>query len=325
MLIRARIIRSAIALLAVTIVGTGGYVVIEGWTALEGVYMTFVTVTTVGYDEVHPLSDGGRVFTIFLMVGGIGVMLYILTATVQSVIEGGVLIDFVRRRRMQARLESTSDHYVVCGFGRVGKAVAKALQSEEVEVVVVDNQLEVIEDAERLGLAYVQGDATDDETLRQAGIERAHGLIVATSQDSGNVFITLSARGLVPGLVIVARSTDPGATDKLIRAGADRVISPHEIGGRRMALSAIRPRAVDFFETIVGGSGADVRLAEGRGGGQLAFGRGHGQRDRRRAGRAGARGRSKVGRAAAQPQSSYESRAWRSADARWTRLQTRLA
>jgi len=251
MLIRARIVRGAAALIVLTI---AGYVALEGWTVLEGVYMTFVTVTTVGYDEVRPLSDAGRVFSIFLMVGGIGVMLYILTATVQSVIEGGVLGVFMRRRRMQSKIDALSEHYIVCGFGRLGKAVAQALRREEVDVVVVDNRENVLAEADILGLVYVEGDATHDETLREAGIERAHGLIVATANDSGNVFITLSARGLVPGLNIVARSTNPETKDK--------VISPHEIGGRRMAVSAVLPRAVDFFETIVGGSSTDARLAE---------------------------------------------------------------
>jgi voltage-gated potassium channel len=259
---RSRIATSVVAIAVVTVGGTTGYLVIEGWSFLDAFYMTVVTVTTVGYSEVRPLSSAGRIFSIFLMVGGIGVIFYILTSAVRTVIEEEYLENLVQRRRMKTQLSRLSEHYILCGYGRVGTEVTRALGREGVNFVVVDNDTVAIAQAHEEGFLYVQGNATENETLRLAGIADASGLMVVTGSDSDNVFVTLSARSLNPKVHIVARSADPATSDKLRIAGADRVVSPYAIGGRRIALSAIRPLAVDFFDTMLDGSRRGVRMTE---------------------------------------------------------------
>ena len=230
--------RGVIALAAVVAVGIAGYMVIEGWSLLDAVYMTIVTFTTVGYEEVHPLSTGGRIFTIFLMVGGVGVMLYVLTTVVNLAVahEVGSLL---RRRIRRARMTKLSGHYIVCGFGRVGRAVASTLQENAVSVIVVDKDAEALAEAEKDGMLTLQGDATRDSDLMSAQIDRASGLVAATGDDSENVYISLSARGLNAGLHIVARASRAESEKKLRRAGADQVVSPYAIGGEAMAMTAM--------------------------------------------------------------------------------------
>ena len=164
---------------------------------------------------------------------------------------------------MRSRLAGEENHYILCGFGRVGREVALAFKHEDVHFIVVDQDTSALAEADELGFAHIQGDATEDDILLAAGIERAHGLVAATGDDSHNVFITLSARGLNPDLVIVARTANPENEEKLRRAGATRVISPHAIGGRRMAMSAVRPLAVDFVDYMFDGTGKQgLRLTE---------------------------------------------------------------
>ena len=262
MFIDSRILRSAILLALVVIVGVSGYVLIEGWSFVDAVYMTVITVTTVGYDEVRPLSTQGRVSSIFFMVGGVAVVLYILTITMQAVVEGQILTTLVRRRRMKARWSGLNQHFILCGYGRVGTEVARILLGEGVQVVAVDLNPEAIVRAEESGLLFVQGDGTRDEILQSAGIDSARGLVAALPNDSDNVYVTLTAKGLNPSLTIVARSTDPDSFEKLRMAGADQVVSPQAVGGRRLALSALRPRAVDFLDTVFDTSDSSIRLAE---------------------------------------------------------------
>ena len=235
-------------------VGTAGYMLLEGWSLVDALYMTVITFTTVGYHEVHPLSVAGRVFNIFLIVGGVAAMLYLLTALMSHIVEEEVFHAFVRRRRMRSTLAGMRNHYILCGFGRVGREVARAFVAEGVEFIVIDASDHCTAEARELGYAYIQGNATEDDILREAGIMRAHGLVAVTGNDSDNVYITLSARGLNDDLQVVARTADIANADKLRRAGADRVISPLEIGGRRIAMSAMRPLAVDFVDSIFAGA-----------------------------------------------------------------------
>ena len=237
-LFRSRLARGVFALAVVVTVGITGYMVIEGWSLLDAAYMTIVTFTTVGYEEVHPLSSTGRIFTIFLMVAGVGVMLYVLTTVVNLAVAHEVGILF-RRRKLKTRIAKLKGHFIVCGFGRVGRVVASTLQGESVPVIVVDNEAEAYAEAEDLGLLFLQGDATRDADLISAQIDKAVGLVAATGDDSENVYITLTARGLNPGLHVVARASRPEAEEKLRRAGADQVVSPYAIGGRQMALTAM--------------------------------------------------------------------------------------
>lgn len=258
----SRATRGGIALLLVLAFGTTGYVVIEGWSVFDAAYMTVITMTTVGYEEVRPLSQAGRAFNFLVMLGGVGLMLYILTVTVQAVVEDEVLKGLFRRRRMRSKIEALEHHYILCGYGRVGREVAAIFRGEEAPFVVVDTSEAAVAAAEDEGIPAICGNATHNETLRMAGVERAHGLIAASGSDSDNVVITLTANAINPELNIVARADDAETREKLTMAGADRVVTPYRIGGRRMALSAIRPMAVDFFDDIVDPSRTGPRISE---------------------------------------------------------------
>ena len=210
---------------------------------LDAAYMTILTFTTVGYEEVHPLSSAGRVFTMVIMVAGVGVMLYILTSVVHMIVAQEVLRGLVRRHRMRTQMAKLSGHFIVCGYGRVGSAVALTLQEQSAPLIVIDKDAEVLAEAEEHGLLCMPGDPTKDDDLLAAHVKEATGLVAATGNDSDNVYISLTARGLNPDLRIVARASRLDAEDKLLRAGADEVISPHAIGGKHMALSAMASEA----------------------------------------------------------------------------------
>lgn len=231
-------------------VGIVGYVVIEGWSLLDAAYMTVLTFTTVGYEEVHPLSTGGRIFSIFLMVTGVGAVMYAFTATARTAVEEGAFRGIVRRRRMRTKMAGLHGHTIVCGYGRVGREVVEVLLRERGDVIVIDNDPQTIGELSERDLLYVQGDATMDDVLVAAGIATAKAVVAATGSDSDNVLVTLSARALNSDAAIVARSSLKENEEKLLRAGASRVVSPYSIGGRRMALSAVRPAAVDYFDSM---------------------------------------------------------------------------
>ena len=238
-IVRLQLVRAVIALVVLVVGGVVGYLVIEEWSLLDSAYMVVLTFTTVGYAEVNPLSPNGRLFTMILMVAGIGVMFYILTGMVQLVVEQEVLRSIVRRHRMRSKLSRLKEHFIICGFGRVGRAVAATLQEQSVPLLIVDKNAEAISDARDQGLLCVHGDSTKDADLMAAQVKDARGLLASTGDDAENVYIALTARGLNPKLHIVARASSRDAEDKLSRAGADQVVSPYAIGGRHMALSAI--------------------------------------------------------------------------------------
>jgi len=254
-----RLVWSIGALVAIVVIGTIGYEVIEGWSFLDSIYMTITTITTVGFREVHPLSDAGRIFTIFIIIGGVGGALYVLTSIMGYILEGQFGIT-MGRRRMKNRIARLKNHFILCGYGRVGQEIAQAFSEEGVPFVIIANDEQHIAWAEKEGHLCLFGDATSDEVLKEAGIERAHGLVSAVGTDTDNTFITLSARQLHPDLFIEARSSSPESEGKLRRAGADRVISPHAIGGRRMAMLAMRPAVVDFIDTVTYGRGRELEL-----------------------------------------------------------------
>ena len=260
-LVKSRFIALALALLIGA--GVAGYMGIEGWPFLDALYMTIITFTTVGYGEVRPLSDAGRIFTTFLMIGGVGMMLYALTLVVQGVVEEEFLRSYLRRRRMESRLSRMKDHFIVCGFGRVGRSVAEAFLRDSTPVAVIDANPDALAMAQEMGVAYVNGSATDEAALSAARIDRARGLIAALGDDPANVFVTLSARGLNPSLYIVARASRAESATNLERAGADRVVLPHAIGGLRMAMAATRPLATAFLErTLTPADDDQQRLTE---------------------------------------------------------------
>jgi len=254
-----RVLLGVFWLAAVVIVGVVGYQVIEGWNFLDAIYMTVTTITTVGYREVHELSDAGRIFSIFLMFGGVGGALYALSGIVGYIVEGNIGTVW-ERRKMKNKIKGLKGHFILCGYGRVGEEIARTFKEEDAPFIVIDNRPECIGLLEKTDYIYLDGDATRDDILKLAGIERARGLIAAVGTDTDNTYITLSARGLRPDIYIEARASIPEAVTKLERAGADRVILPHAIGGNRMAMLALRPAVVDFIDNVVSSRGREMQL-----------------------------------------------------------------
>jgi voltage-gated potassium channel len=227
--------------------GTAGYMLFEGWSFIDALYMTVTAVTTVGFREVNDLDTGGRIYTIVVVLSGVGLAFYILTAMVAAIIEGD-LRQLFGLRRMRMTIERLNQHFIVCGYGRVGAEIAGELLSRRTRVIVVDRDAEALERARSAGAFIVHGDATEEQTLIEAGARRAKALIAATDSDASNTFITLTARGLNDDLLVIARVSSPKAEAKLKQAGAQRVVSPYAIGGRRMALAALQPIMTDFID-----------------------------------------------------------------------------
>ncbi|MCE5253822.1 MAG: potassium channel protein [Actinomycetia bacterium] len=240
------------AMCLIVLLGTIGYVLIESWSVLDSLYMTVTTIFTVGFGEIHPLSTGGRVFTVILIFLGVGTILYGIGALVEWVVEGQ-LSGVFRRRVVKRQVEALEGHYIICGYGRVGEAVARQLAAHKAKFVVIDNDPDSLLQAENDGCLSVRGDASSDEVLEAAGVRKAKGLISAVGSDAGNIFVVLSARVLNPGLMIVARAGSDDAVSKLQRAGADQVVSPYGIGGKRMATLMLKPLVSDYLEVVTGG------------------------------------------------------------------------
>lgn len=254
----------ALAVLAVVVVivmGTLGYIVIEGWSAFDAFYMTVTTVTTVGYQEIHPLSPAGRAFTIVLIISGVGTLLYVLGNIARLLLEGELRALF-GRYRTEGKMKAVTNHYIVCGYGRMGKRICKELSAKPLPFVVIDKNADVIAALQRDGLMAVEGDATQDDVLTLAGIERAKGVVSVVNTDTENLYIVLTARGLNKDLYIVARAGDEGSEQKLMRAGANRVSSPYHIGGMQMAQALIRPAVMDFLDLATQSEHLDLQMEE---------------------------------------------------------------
>jgi voltage-gated potassium channel len=254
------LLRPIVVLAGLSVVGVAGYVLIEGYPLLDAVYMTVTTLATVGYGEVRPLGPAGRVFTICLILLGVGAALFIMSEVVRFVYEGQ-LGEALWRRRMERRVGDLRNHFIVCGYGRVGRQIAEDLARAGAPFVVVDTDPRGLRQAAERGLPFIEGDASQDSVLRAAGIERARGLVTAVAEDADNVFVTLSARSLNADLLIVARANAEETIPKLERAGANRVVSPHEIGGRRMAMLALRPLTVELVDAVFHGE-TDLLMEE---------------------------------------------------------------
>lgn len=231
------------------VVGTVGYVWIEGYPWLDALYMTIITVATVGFGEIHPLSQVGRAFTIVLIVLGVGVGAWAFTNAVEVVL-GQALWLSMQRRKMSKSIEQLSDHYVVCGYGRLGTRIVHDLRARGEPFVVIERIDTMEEEFVTDRIPHLIGDATHDEVLLRAGVERARGLVAALDSDANNVLTVLSARGLNPDLLVVARANSEESESKLVRAGADRVVTPDSIGGHRLALALLRPAVHDLFNRI---------------------------------------------------------------------------
>jgi voltage-gated potassium channel len=254
-----RLRRGIIILASIIAAGTIGYMLIEGWTPLDSIYMTVITVSTVGFGEVHPLSEAGRIFTIILIIGGVSGALFVFSALIDYVIEGRMGIAR-RKRHMKAKIAELKDHFILCGYGRVGEEVARIFTEEGVPFVTIDSRPENIALAEEQGYLCLLGDATSDKVLLEAGIERARALVAAVGSDVDNTYIVLSARGLRPDLFIEARASTKEAEAKLKTAGANRIVAPNSIGARRMALLAIRPTVADFIDTVSFRRGRELQM-----------------------------------------------------------------
>lgn len=243
--------------------GTLGYMVLEGWSLLDSLYMTIITITTIGYGEVHALDGdpAGRLFTIILIIIGVGSTFYALGLIFQMFLEGHIR-SVLGRRKMRHEVRHLKDHLIVCGYGRVGQQVVQELRKRKAKLVVIENDPELIEELAQENILYVPGDSTSDDILETAGVERARGLIVAIPGEADNVLIALSARQMNPNLVITARADSPRGESKMLLAGASQVVCPHRIGGIRMALSTISPNVVDFMEIASGDGGAGPRMEE---------------------------------------------------------------
>jgi voltage-gated potassium channel len=241
--------------------GTSGYMTIEGWRFLDALYMTVITLGTVGFKEVHDLSDGGKIFTILLIIVGVSVLGYIVGTLAQTIFEGQIQ-RILGRKKVQKKIEALTDHYIICGFGRMGALICREFAAKPLPFVVLEKHPEVHEKLHQEEYLHLRGDATEDETLLRAGIKRAKGLISVVTSDTENVYITLTARGLNPGLFILARSGEESSEIKLKRAGANKVVSPYHIGGNRMAQAILRPNVVDFIEIATGREHLDLQMEE---------------------------------------------------------------
>lgn len=227
--------------------GTLGYVFIEGWGAWDAFYMTVTTVATVGYREVHPLSWAGQAFTLLLVFGGVGTALYVFSAIATVAVEGGWRRQFAQWRYTRM-LDALSQHYVICGYGRIGAMIAEEFRRQHTSFVIVDRNADRVKAAGDAGFLVIEGDASREETLKRAGIDRARGLVAAVGTDAENIYAVLTARVMNADLFVIARAESDDSSAKLKRAGADRVISPYRIGALQMAQTALRPAVVDFFE-----------------------------------------------------------------------------
>jgi len=250
---------AVVLLLAVIAGGTVGYMVIERWGAWDAFYMTVTTVATVGFREVHPLSFGGQVFTIVLIFCGVGTAFYTVTLLATIIVEGGLHRRFETRRTARM-LEQIANHFILCGYGRIGSIIANELHQQGVQVAVVERNPERVREAVERGWVTLEADASREDALTRAGIHRARGLIAAVGTDAENVFTVLTARVMRPDLFIIARVESDDAEPKLRRAGADRVISPYQIGATHMVQTALRPAVVDFVQLATSSERLDLSM-----------------------------------------------------------------
>ena len=245
-----KILKGIIILLIIIAAGSLGYMAIEGWTFFDSLYMTVITITTVGFGEIRNVSFEGRIFTIFLIFFGMGIILYIVGLWTQAIVELQIT-SLIGRRKLGLQIKTIKDHYIVCGFGRIGKVICKELKSKRIPVLIIDNTPTAKELLDMESIPYIIDDATSEDVLLEAGIERARGLISVVASDADNLFITLTARGLNHSAFIIARADEEKSEKKLMRAGADKVFLPYIIGGHKMAQSITKPAVTDFLEFTV--------------------------------------------------------------------------
>ncbi len=242
--------------------GTFGYIYLEHYDFTDALYLTIITVATVGYGDMVPVTSGGKLLTVVLVLVGVSFVMYMFGKIIENMVEGG-LREILGKRQMKKQLQHLSNHYIVCGHGRIGSIICATLHDNKKDFVVIENDAEELHAIQAKGYVKIKGEASNDNILIEAGIERASGLIAVVSTDADNVFITLTAKGLNEKIKVLARSSGAnGAEIKLKRAGADKVISPYYIGGRRMAQSMLRPNVTDFIDLAMYTSDLSLRLEE---------------------------------------------------------------
>lgn len=252
-----RLLTDILRLWTLVLIGAIGFMIVERWSFLDALFMTVITLTTVGYGEVHELSDGGKIYAIILILGGAGVVLYILSDMVE------LFLNFnFRLRRMKERISRLSGHYVICGWGRTGQEVTEHFQLKGLPFVILETDQQRARRAEEEGHLVILGDATTDETLEEAQIGKAKGIICALPDDAANTFIALTAKELNESIVIVSRAANPGSESKLRRAGAAMVISPYVICGRRMATAVTHPLVTEFLDVVMHTPDYDLRMEQ---------------------------------------------------------------
>lgn len=259
--LRKELVRGGVVLASIVLIGTLWYWLVEKWTFSESAYMTVITLSTVGFSEVRPLGERGRIFTVALILMGLLTIGYIVNRFTEALIQG-YFQEGIRRRQERSLIESLDRHYVVCGFGRTGRHVAREFFAEGIPFVIIDDNLEEVEEIKQLGYTVILGDATLDETLVRAKIDRATCLVTALPSDAENLYTVLSAKTLNPRIRAIARASNEEAVQKLQRAGADAVVSPYITGGKRLAAAALRPQVMDFVDGIITGSNRSYYLEE---------------------------------------------------------------
>lgn len=259
--LRKQLIAGIVGIAGIFSVGTLWYWLIEKWSWSEAIYMTTITLSTVGFSEVRPLEARSRLFTIWLIIMGVISIGYIANRFTEALLQGYFQEGFRQRQRMR-EIEALTNHYILCGYGRTGHQIALEFEAEGIPFVILDARPEVIEEAKQHGYVVLQGDATLDESLTAAGIERAACLVAALRSDAENLYTVLSAKSLNPRIRAIARASAAEAIQKLKRAGADAVVSPYVTGGKRLAAAAVRPRVMDFVDGIITGKNRSLYLDE---------------------------------------------------------------
>jgi voltage-gated potassium channel len=249
--------------LFIVLIGMGclGYMLIEKWPFFDALYMTIITLATVGYSEVHAVSFPGRIFTVILILLGVGFFLYVAGGIIQFLVEGRIRL-VLGRRKLDAQINKLKNHFIICGYGRIGRVLTQFLVEKYVDVVVIERKQSRIITMDDDGILYLVGEATDEKVLERAGIHRAKGLVTAVATDADNVFLVLIAKQMSPELFVVARADANSAKKTLLAAGADKVISPYDLGARRMAHAILRPTVIKFLEMAFADEKVDVQIEE---------------------------------------------------------------
>ena len=252
---------SFLILALIFVIGTVGFHFIEGWSFVESLYTTVITLATVGYGDFHPEQMAGMIFTVVLIVFGVGAMAYTIGLATEAMIEGRLKMA-MGRGRLEKKIEKLNNHYIICGCGRIGRLICREFAAEKVDFVVIDNDPEVMQAIEEEGYIYYAGNATEDRTLIGAGIKRARGIVCVLRSDAENLYVILTAKELNPSIYILSRAEDEISERRLIRAGADRVMSPYTVGGMRMAMAILRPAMLDFIEITTRRQSLELQMEE---------------------------------------------------------------